>query len=171
MCVDPATISILATVASVIGTGVSGVASYGAAKARQQQAENNAIIAQRNANDSRARGVVAQQKQQLQTRQMIGKQINVLSERSIDLAGGTALDIIGDTAMFGKLDELTTKQNFEREAIAYEAQSMNFLAAAGQEKNTATAAVFGTGASLFSTALGGVNDYRKAKALSGQMSL
>lgn len=168
MCIDPGTISILATVASVLGTGVSGYAGIQAAKARQQQAENNAVIAQRNANDARARGVVAQQKEQLRTRQLIGKQVNTLSERSIDLAGGTALDIIGDTAMFGKLDELTTKQNFEREAIAYEGQKMNFLAEADQAGNTATAQVFGTGASLFSTALGGVADYRK---VTGKMKL
>lgn len=160
MCIAAPVLSVLGTIASIGGTVVSGMAARNAAIAQEQQAQNNAIIAKRNAADARARGIVAEQDVQLKTRQMVGRQINVLSERNIAMSG-SALDIIGDTAMFGKLDALTTRQNFEREAINHEAQSMNFSAEAQQANMRSSAAMWGMGASLFSTALGGVSDYMK----------
>jgi type II secretory pathway pseudopilin PulG len=164
MCIDPGSIAIISTLASVVGTAVGGMAQVQAQKAQEQQSRNNAIIAQRNATDARQRGVVAEQDVQLRNRAMIGKQKNTLSERNISLASGSALDIIGDTAMFGKLDALTTRGNFEREAIGHESQMMNFNAQAEQSRMASRATMFGTGINLFSTALGGVSDYRKATA-------
>lgn len=163
MCVAAAAplVSILSTAASIGGVVVSGIAQRNAAKAQEQQDRNNAIIAQRNAADARARGAVAEQEVQMRTRAMVGKQLNVLSERNIAISG-SPLDILGDTAMFGKLDALTTRGNFEREAIGYESQRMNFTASADQARSRASAAMFGTGASLFQTALGGISNYQRA---------
>lgn len=155
-------VSVLGTLASVGGVVVSGLAQRNAAKAQEQQDRNNAIIAQRNAADARARGVVAEQDVQMRTRAMIGKQLNTLSERNIAISG-SPLDIIGDTAMFGKLDALTTRNNFEREAIGYQSQAMNFNASADQSRMRASAAMWGTGASVFQTALGGVSDYYRTR--------
>jgi hypothetical protein len=81
---------------------------------------------------------------------------NALSEKNIAVGGGSALDILGDTAMFGKLDGLTTRNNFEREAIGYEAQQMNFKAQAEQDRMAASAARTAGGITAFSTALGGI---------------
>jgi hypothetical protein len=166
MCIDPASLSILSTIAGIVGTGVSGIAAYSASKAEQAQAKNNAIIAQRNAEDARKRGVASAQESEMKNRQMLGKQINILSERSIQVGSGSALDIIGDTAMFGKMDALTIRNNFEREAIAHETQQMNFDAAAQQSGNKAMASIFGTGASLFQTALGGYGQYKAKQGMS-----
>lgn len=167
MCVAavglPAIASILGTAASIGGVVVSGLAQRNAAIAQEQQARNNQIIAERNAADARRRGTVAEQEVQLRTRAMLGKQMNVLSERNIALSSGSALDILGDTAMFGKLDALTTRNNYEREAIGYQSQAMNFSADAAQSRMRASAAMWGTGASLFQTALGGVGDYYRAR--------
>lgn len=165
MCIDPGTLSILGTLAGLAGTAVTGVAQMNAAEAAADQDRRNQVIAQRNAEDARGRGVAAEQDVQLRTRAMMAKQRNVLSERNIGLNSGSALDIIGDTAMFGKMDALTTRGNFEREAINYETQAMNFGASAALNDQRATAAMFGTGASLFDTALGGVKDYRKATGM------
>lgn len=164
MCIGAGALAVIGTLASVAGTVVTGVAQRNAYKAQEQQNKNNAIIAERNAADARQRGVVAEQEVQMRTRGMIGKQLNILSERNIATSTGSPLDIIGDTAMFGKLDALTTRTNYEREAIAHESQAMNFNAAAEQARMGARAATFGTGVSLFSTALGGITDYRKATA-------
>jgi hypothetical protein len=166
MCIAAGALSIISTLAGLAGTAVSGIAQVNAQRAAEAQDKNNAIIAQRNAEDARNRGIVAEQNKQLETKQMIAKQVNVLSERSIDVGSGSALDIIGDTAMFGKLDALTTRGNFEREAIADETQKYNFLASAEQHKSAASASMFGTGISLFNTALGGVSDYRKTTGMS-----
>lgn len=162
MCIDPGTLAIISTVVGLAGTAATGVATAQAQQAQAAQADRNAIIADRNAEDARQRGTVAEQDVQLRTRAMLGKQRNMLSERNISLSSGSALDILGDTAMFGKMDALTTRGNFEREAIGFETQQMNFRAEAEQARNAARATQFGTGVSLFSTALGGYGNYRKA---------
>ena len=164
MCVAAPVLAVFGTLASLAGTAVTGIAARNASIAQEQQDRNNAIIAQRNAADARERGVAAEQDVQLRTRAMLGKQVNVLSERNISLSTGSPLDIIGDTAMFGKLDALTTRTNFEREAISHEAQQMNFNASAEQSRMRASAATYGMGASLFQTALGGVSDYMKVSS-------
>lgn len=166
MCVDPATLSVISTIVGIGGSAVSGIAQVNASKAAAQQADNNAVIAKRMAADARARGITTENDVQLRTRAMRGSQIATLSERNISLSSGSALDILGDTAMFGKLDALTTRGNFEREAIGAEAQSYNYSASADQHRNAASAAMFGTGASMFQTALGGVENYRKIKSMS-----
>lgn len=158
MCVQA--LAGLAPLFSILGTGVSAVGTLMGAKAQSaaaaasaQQNENNKVIAQRNAEDSRNRGIVAQQDQQLKTRARIGMQKNALSERSIEVSSGSALEILSDTAMTGKLDELTTRANYEKEAIGYETQAYNFSANAAQDrmasKNAMTAGIFGAMGTVF----------------------
>ena len=163
MCVGPIAALPLSTifqglgaVVGVVGTLASASAQSAAAQASADQNERNRVIAQRNAEDSRSRGVVAEQDQQLRTRARLGMQKNALSERNIALNTGSALDILGDTAMFGKLDALTTRTNFEREAISYEAQGMNFSAQAEMDRMEARNAARAGGINAFSTALGGM---------------
>lgn len=156
--------SALGTAASVAGTLASAQAQADAANAQAQQDENNAIIAQRNAEDARNRGIVAQQDIQQRTKARLGMQKNALSEKNIAVGSGSALDVLGDTAMFGKLDELTTGANFEREAIAAETQAYNYKAQAGIDSMKADAALTAGGISAFSTALGGVaNIYKDSR--------
>ena len=168
MCV--AVLGALAPLMSVVGTAVSAVgtlvgakAQANAANAAAQQSENNKVIALRNAEDSRNRGVIAQQDQQLKTRARLGMQRNALSERSIEVSSGSALEILGDTAMTGKLDEMTTRANFEREAIGYQTQAYNFSADAAQQrmaaKNAMTAGVFGALGTVFDGAASYGNKY------------
>lgn len=146
--------SALGSVVGVAGTLVQAKAQSDAATARSVQEENNKVIAQRNAQDARDRGNIEQQNQQLKTRARLGMQKNALSERNLAVSSGSALEILGDTALTGKLDEITTGNNFQREAISYETQAYNFSAQAEQSrmeaKNAKTAGVFG--------ALGGVFD-------------
>ena len=149
------------TVVSVVGAVQQGNAQAAAYEAAEQQNRNNAIIAQRNAEDARTRGVAAEQDVQLRTRMRLGMQKNAFSERNISIAGGTALDVLGDTAMFGKLDALTTRQNFEREAIAAETQRYNFSAQAEQDRMSAINAERAGTINAFSTALGGLGDISK----------
>lgn len=152
----------LSTVATLAGAGVSAVGALASASAQSKAAQasadqnnRNAIIADRNAADARERGIAAEQDQQIRTRARIGMQKNVMSERNIATGVGSPLDIIGDTAMFGKLDALTTRQNAEREAISHEAQGMNFRGQAEVDRMQAKNAKVAGGLSAFSTVLGG----------------
>lgn len=130
MCVEA--IAIAATVAStalgVVGSIQEGRAAKSAAEYQQKIAARNQEIALRNAADSRARGDKAMMDKGLETRAMLGRQRAILADRNISGASGTALEVLGDTAQFGKLDALTIRQNFEREAISYETQAGNFSA-------------------------------------------
>jgi hypothetical protein len=151
--------SLLGTAVSAVGAIAGGQAQAAAADAQAQQDRNNAIIAQRNAQDAIDRGNAEEQSVQLRNRARLGMQKNVLSERNISVAGGSALDILGDTAMFGKLDALTTRNNAKREAIAYEAQSSNFSAQADINAMAADNYALAGGITAFSTALGGIGTF------------
>jgi hypothetical protein len=153
MCVG---LEIIGALIGAVGSLASAGAQASAAQAQAQQNDRNAIIAQRNAEDARQRSIPAQQDVQLRSRARVAMQKNIMSERSIDVASGSSLDILGDTAMFGKMDELTTRQNFEREAISHESQAMNFRAQADVDRMTAKNAMLTGGISAFSTALGGI---------------
>lgn len=147
--------SLLGTAVSAVGGLAQASAQSAAAQASADQDNRNAIIAQRNAEDARNRGNEAERQVQLRTRARLGMQKNALSERNISLSG-SALDILGDTAMFGKLDSLTTRNNAEREAIAYEAQSMNYSAQAEVDSMMADSYAAAGGITAFSTALSGI---------------
>ena len=146
----------------VVGQLASAKAQSQAAQAQAEQNDRNAVIAARNAEDARERGNAAVQDQQLRTRARIGMQKNALSERNIAINSGSALDLLGDTAMFGKMDALTTANNFEREAISHQTQQMNFSAQAEMDRMAARNARMAGGISAFSTALGGAADYYKS---------
>jgi hypothetical protein len=151
--------------ASVLGTGVGIIGQIRSARAQANAAEYqaridayNAEVAKRMAQDSRARGVVAVQEQQLVTRGTLGTQRAVIASRNIDIGSGSAMDIIGDTAMFGALDAATIRSNYEREAIGLETQSAGF-SASGQMQMMAAADARRAGAfNAFSTALGGISN-------------
>jgi len=152
-----AIIGLLGTAVSAVGGLATASAQSSAAQASADQDNRNAVIAQRNAEDSRNRGLEAERQVQLRTKARIGAQKNSLSERNIALSG-SALDLLGDTAMFGKLDALTTRNNAEREAISYEAQGMNYSAQANISEMMADSYATSGAISAFSTALGGVSN-------------
>ena len=146
----------------VIGQIQQGKAQAAASQAQADQNDRNAVIAKRNAEDARERGNAAVQDEQLKTRARVGMQKNALSERNIAINTGSALDLLGDTSMYGKLDALTAGNNFEREAISHEAQGMNFSAQAEMDRMAAANAKRAGGIAAFSTALGGAADFYKS---------
>lgn len=144
---------ILGIALSAMGTLATAKAQSQAAKAQAAQNDMNKVIAQNNAKDARDQGVADTQDLQMRNKARIGQQQNILSERNISASSGSALDILGDTASMGKLDELTAQNNAERRAVAYETQSIQYGYQAQVDrlsaKNAMTAGVLG--------ALGGVS--------------
>ena len=146
-------LQILGIALSAMGTLATAKAQSQAAKAQAAQNDMNKVIAQNNAKDARDQGVADTQDLQMRNKARIGQQQNILSERNISASSGSALDILGDTASMGKLDELTAQNNAERKAVAYETQSIQYGYQAQVDrlsaKNAMTAGVLG--------ALGGVS--------------
>ena len=138
------------------GRAVKKQAAYQAAVAR-----NNAILAERAAQDAEQRGQLEAQRLALQSRQLSGRQRAALAANGVLVDTGIALDVVEDTAAMGKLDQLTARRNAGREAANYRAQGMNFEASAQlAEARGASArrASYLEGLSTFSTGAGSVAD-------------
>lgn len=120
-----------------------------AANYQNAVAQNNAILAERQATDARARGELAERRQAIQTQQLEGRQRAALAANGVVVDTGSALDITSDTRAYGTLDQLTVRNNAEREALGFSTQAMNYSAegdmalfrgkAAAAEANTKSA--------------------------------
>lgn len=137
--------------ANAQATTASNMARYNAAVAT-----NNSILAQRAADDARARGQVAAGQEALANKQLVGRERAALAANGSVIDTGSAADITTDTKASGKYNELTITSNAEREALGDEAQGMNFQAQAGMDQARADAAsqagTFGVASSLLSGA-------------------
>ena len=117
-----------------IATGVvGGVSAYQQGKAQQAQYnyqakvnEENAKIAQENANVQRQQGIEEARLQRIKAASTIGAQKTAMAANGVDVTQGTAVDVISDTAAMGELDALQTQYNYEMKARGYEAQAGNF---------------------------------------------
>lgn len=120
-------------VAGIAGGVVGGVSSYQQGKAQQAQYnyqakvnEENAKIAQENANVQRQQGIEEARLQRIKAASTIGSQKTAMAANGVDITQGTAVDVIADTAAIGELDALQTQYNYEMKARGYEAQAGNF---------------------------------------------
>ena len=107
------------------GDRASAMAEHGAKVSR-----NNAILAQRSADDARKRGELEAAQQGRETAALIGKQRASIAGSGVDVAGVDAVKITTDTAAIGRQDALTIANNAEREALGFEARRANFESAA-----------------------------------------
>jgi len=173
MC-EPVTISLLA--ATAISGGVAAYGAHQEGVAAKQQADyqaavakNNSILAQRAADDARARGGIEASQQRLKTLQLIGSQRASAAARGVLVDSGSAAYQIADTAAMGELDALTIRNNAEREALGFEAQGANFqgeqrlLKATG--KNAVTASNYKVGATLLNSASTTGSQYAQYKSV------
>lgn len=131
----------VATASLVLAGVATAMGAYGTYQQGQQQkaqaeyqaavANNNAIIAERQAQDSLDRGRVEEQQHRLKVAQMKGTQRSALAASGVQVDSGSALDVVADTAMMGEFDALTIRNNAEREAYAYRVQGSNYQAESG----------------------------------------
>lgn len=120
-------------VAGTAGGIIGGVSNYQQGKQQQAyynyQAEvekENAKIAQNNASLERQQGIEEARLQRIKTAQAIGSQTTAMAANGVDVTQGTAVDVLEDTAAMGELDALQTRYNYERKALAYEANANNY---------------------------------------------
>lgn len=157
-----AALPIISIAGTVLGAAFTAYGQIQQGKAAAAQAEyqaavgrNNAILAQRAADDARLRGEEAARRKAVDNRQLIGRQRAVLAANGVLVDQGSALDITSDTAEIGKLDELTIRSNAEREALGYEAQGMNFNASSQLNQMRADNALSSGYGAAFGTVLTG----------------
>lgn len=142
-------------VMSAYGSYSQGQAQAAAAEAQAQQADYNAKIAEQQAQDAEHRGRIAEQNQRMKTAQVLGQQRAGFGASGFDLSG-TALDILGDTAMVGEMDALTVRHNAEYEAWDRRQQAYGFqneaAVARASGKNAKKAGMINAGTSLLGSA-------------------
>lgn len=135
-----------------VAAAAGAVGARNQAKANQQVAQNNAAIAEMQAQDAEIRGEKAAQQVRRNTSQMVGTQRAVMAARGLDLAEGTPADIIDQTDFFGQVDEQTTRNNAKKEAWNARAQKVGYnIEAAANNPNTAfTTSLLGSAGSVAS---------------------
>ncbi len=121
------------TLFSIVGFVTQGQAARAQGQAAAQAAgyqasiaRRNQIIANRAAEDALARGEAAKGRKELQTRQFISRQRTAQAGQGQKVDVGSALELVQDTAQFGKLDALQIRANAEREALGFRTQGLNF---------------------------------------------
>ncbi|HHH2816747.1 TPA: hypothetical protein ACPZW1_000848 [Enterobacter hormaechei subsp. hoffmannii] len=119
-----------------VGVGMLAMSAMQAYSQNQQAkyqsavADQNADVAEAQAQDSINRGNAQAEEVRRRNRQAAGTQAATMGATGADLSTGNALDIFGDTAQFGTLDALTTVNNAQREAYGYQVQAANYDAQA-----------------------------------------
>lgn len=164
MCVDPATAATASLIIGGLGTAASAYGTIQQGKAQQAQFNyqaavdrNNAIYADRAAEDAIKKGQEDERRQRLITRNKIADQRVALAENNIDLGSDSAFDLQSDEAMTGELEALTIRNNAEREAYGYRVQGDNYRSSAANNniagKNARSSANMGA----VTTILGGAS--------------
>lgn len=129
MC-EPITISTGAAWALGATAAVTAAATYvsydankKAAEANAQIAENNARLAEADAATARALGDRESQQQTWRMRALEGQQRAAIAASGIDAQIGTPLELLGESAMFGEVDQQAIRLNAARQAWGFNAQA------------------------------------------------
>ena len=90
---------------SAAGAFSSSEGSKAAYGAQAQVAENNARVAEWQAQDALRRGGIAASDKGIRTNQLKGSQRAALAANGVDLGVGSALEVLSDTDYFGRPDQ------------------------------------------------------------------
>jgi hypothetical protein len=123
MC-EPATISMIAMAGA---TGLSVVGSLNQARAAQQTARSNAVMAEYAAQDIQRRGEEEAAAVQRKGAALKSAQRVNLASKGLDLSYGTASDLQEQTDFFTQSDVATARENARRQAWSTRAQGQQAL--------------------------------------------
>ena len=118
-------------------------------------ANNNKILADRQAADAIARGATEAQRKAEEGRQLAGRQRAMLAANGVLVDSGSASDIVSDTYGTSKLNQLIIRGNAEREAGGWNARGMGYESEAGLAGMKASNARAGATEDMFGTLLKG----------------
>lgn len=147
MC-EPATITMAAI--AIGGSLVQADAQRKEGKANAAIAENNARLAQAQADDANAMGTRESEQAAWRTRSLIGQQRAAIAANNLDPTLGTPSELLGESAMFGEVDQQTIRMNAARNAWGFNAQATNY-------QNQSTLSRWGGNAKSTATILGGLS--------------
>lgn len=144
-----------------LGAGMTAASAYSSSQASKaaynaqaQVDQNNARLAEYQAQDAERRGAVAAQNVGYRTNQVKGTQRAALAANGVDLGYGSALELLSDTDYFGSVDRATTVDNAAREAWGYRTQGANYTSDASllRQRASAESPFLSAGTSLLGSA-------------------
>jgi len=154
----------IGSLAATAGSGALGV--FGASQKASAEsaadaykagvARNNAIIAERNADEATMAGLAQGETNDLKTKNLIGTQKVTQAANGLDIGSGTNVSLRESADALGHLDTLTILHNAAKAAVGYKAQAGNFTAEAqldtAASENAKTAGDLAVAGSLLGTA-------------------
>lgn len=163
MCIGMETMALVSLVAGAASTGMQVLGSMQQGKAAQAQANyqaavanNNAKLAEWQAQDAIERGKEEERQHRTQVQRFLGSQRAAIAGSGFEMGDETSLSLLSDTAAQGELDALTIRSNAEREAWGYKVQGSNYQADAGlarmRGQSAASSSMWAAGSDLLSGA-------------------
>jgi hypothetical protein len=156
MC-DPATIAILGTTVSAMGSITAGIAAQRQGQFQAKVAEQNAKMADESARDAIEQGKRDNLLHYRRQAQLQGTQRAAMAANGIDLSFGSALNVQGDTKMIGREDADAISENAMRASRGYSIEAINYRGQASASRMEGKAGLIGGIGEGFSTALGGAS--------------
>lgn len=143
MC-EPATLMAASAVMTLGAAAYSGYQQNKAGKANQQIAENNARLARDDAAAAQAQGDRESEQALWRQRAMIGQQRAAAAANGLDIGFGTPAEIMGETAMFGEIEQQAIRANAARQAWGFNSQATNYQNQGRQERWAGRTGAVGT---------------------------
>lgn len=158
------TLAIAGLVAGAAGAGVSaygaqqgGQASKAAYTYQAQVAQNNKVIADRNAQYALQTGEVEAQMQGMKTGQNLGTAKTVQAASGLDVNSGSPLEVREQIASMGSFDEMMIRSNAQRKSYGAKVEGMNQQAQADISMMAGRQAEKAGDINAFSSLLGGAS--------------
>ena len=117
--------SAFSTVSNVAGYQRQATAASAQGQYIKRVDEQNAKMADAEAQDALDRGELTAQRRGLETRQQIGSTRASQAAQGVDVSSGSAADVQASEAGIGALDEMTIRNNAAREAWGYKVEAIN----------------------------------------------
>lgn len=114
-----------AAVVTVIASAADANQQRQTGKANQQISENNARLADAQAQDAAVLGARDQQQATWRSRAIAGQQKAQVAASGMDMDIGTPLDILGETALLGGADKSAIQMDAARKAWGFQGEALN----------------------------------------------
>jgi hypothetical protein len=111
---------------AVGGTGLQLIANEQDTRAKEEEAQQNARLAQRAAVDALERGAREAGQSRIDTSKLIAAQKVAYANSGVDPTVGTAANVQADTRAMGELDAKTLQNNAVREAWGYRTYGIKY---------------------------------------------
>jgi hypothetical protein len=106
-------------------------------------AENNAILAKKDATWTMQSGEASATNEGMKTRALVGREKASQGASGVDVNSGSAVEVRAGTSSIGMLDAMTIRSNAARQSYGYTVQAVNDTAQANLDKSASTGALIG----------------------------